>query len=123
MYKIAGYIAALEIAGLLGFITVSQSHELASFRHLPLLIAFVAVAYVAYSGVKGISYKEIAYVAIMASAIFVTAVQVLGFVFYPGLAKGIDFFSGENATRTAVMLLVGMVGHILLLTVVRMVRR
>lgn len=122
MYKIAGYIAALEIAGLLGFIAVSQTHELTSYRHLSLLIAFVAVAYVAYSGVKRISYKEIVYVAILASAIFVTVVQILGFVFYPGLAKGIAFLSWANATRTAVMLLVGMLGHILLLTVARMAR-
>jgi cytochrome bd-type quinol oxidase subunit 2 len=121
MYKIAGYIAGIEIAGLLGFIVVARYQE-GVYRHFPLLIAFVAVGYVAYSMAKGVSYKEIAYVAIVASAIFVSAVQFLGFTFFPGLAKDIGFLSEENAIRTAAMLLIGTVGHILLLTAVRIGR-
>jgi hypothetical protein len=122
MYKIAGYIAGLEIAGLLGFIVVSRYQEGALSRFLPFLIALVAIGYVAYSRAKGISFKEVAYVSVMASAIFVSGVQFLGFTFYPGLAKDVDFLSGENAIRTALMLFVGTIGHTLLLAVVRIGR-
>lgn len=122
MYKIAGYFASLEVAGLLAFIVASRYQEGALSRFLPLLVALVAIGHVGYWKAKTISYKEIAFVSVAASVIFISVVQFLGFTVYPGLAKGIDFFSEGNAARTGLMLFVGTVGHFLLLTLARIVR-
>jgi hypothetical protein len=122
MYKIVNYFAGIEILGLLGFIVFSRYQNGDLTRLLPLLISFLAIVYVAYSKATGISKKEVFYVAIMASAIFVSAMQFLGFIFYPGLAKDIEFLSTENLIRTVLMLIIGTFGHTLLLTVVRIWR-
>lgn len=119
MYKVAVCIAALEIAGLLSFIAVSRYYEVTSLRYLIFLIVFVAVALVTYSSARRISYKRFACVAFIASVVFISVDQFLGFNFFPGLAKDIDFISFENAIRTVVMLVVGTAGHILLLAVVK----
>lgn len=122
MYKIAGYFVSLEIAGLLCFIVVSRYQESMMLRFFPLLIALVTIGYVAYSKAGAISYKEIVNISIMASVIFIIVVQLLGFTVYSGLSKDMDFFSGANAFRTCIMLIVGITGHLLLLVLARIVR-
>lgn len=122
MYRIIGYLASIEVVGLFGFIIASRYQEGMVTRFLPLLFALVAVALVAYLKAKAFSYKEIAYISVAASTIFILVVQFLGFTVYPGLAKGMDFLSGENLMRTGVMLSVGAVGHFLLLSLARVGR-
>lgn len=119
MYRIIGYLALFEVAGLFGFIIVSRYQGGALTRFLPLLFALVAVGFIAYLNAKAFSYKEIAYISVVASTIFILVVQLLGFTVYPGLAKGMYFLSGANAARTGVMLFVGTVGHFLLLSLAR----
>ena len=122
MYRIIGYFASFEILGLLGFIVASRYQEEMVTRFLPLLLAVVAVALVAFLKEKAFSYKEIAYISIAASAIFILVVQILGFTVNPGLAKDMDFLSGENLVRAVVMLSIGTAGHFLLLSLVRIGR-
>ncbi|TRO81913.1 hypothetical protein [Trichloromonas acetexigens] len=122
MYRIIGYLALFEVLGLLGFIVSSRGPEGMVARYLPLLLAFVAVVFVAYLKAKAFSYREIVYISVAVSAVFILVVQILGFTVYPGLAKGMDFLSGENLVRTGVMLSVGTVGHFLLLSLVRIGR-
>jgi hypothetical protein len=117
MFKIALYLVSLEISGLLGFVMVSFYQEWTPFRFLPLLIALVPIGYVAFSKARTLSCKEIAYISMMVSGSFVLMVQLLGFTVYPGLAKDLEFLSGENAARIGLMLLIGTVGHFLLLIV------
>lgn len=119
MYKIVSYFASLEVAGLLGFIFASQYQEGGEYRYLPLLIALTAIVYVAYLKARVISYKEIAYVSITVSVTFIFVVQLLGFTVYSGLVKDINFLSEENASRIGLMLLLGTVGHFLLLILTR----
>jgi hypothetical protein len=120
MYKIVSYFASIEVVGLLGFIFASRYQEGGEYRYLPLLVALTAIVYVAYLKARVISYKEIAYVSIMVSVTVVFVVQLLGFTVYSGLVKDIIFFSGENAARIGLMLLIGTVGHFLLLTLTRL---
>lgn len=122
MYKIIGYFASFEILGLLGFIFASSYQEGMVTRFLPLLLALAAVAFIAYLKAKAFSYKEIAYISVAASAIFILVVQILGFTVYPGLAKDMDFLSGENLVRSVVMLFIGIAGHFLLLSLARVGR-
>lgn len=122
MYRIIGYLASFEVVGLFGFIVASRYQEGMVTRFLPLLFALVAVAFVAYLKAKAFSYKEIAYISVAASAIFILVDQLLGFTVYPGLAKGMNFLSGENLMRTGVMLSIGTVGHFLLLSLARIGR-
>ncbi|MFA5652723.1 MAG: hypothetical protein WDA72_01270 [Desulfomonilia bacterium] len=122
MYKIAGCFSLIETLGLFGFIVVSKFQGGSLFGFVPLLIAFVVAVYVAFSKAKGISIKEIILVSFMASSIIVSVVQFLGFTFYPGLAKDIEFFSSENAIRIVLMLVIGMLGHVLLMAVARIGR-
>jgi hypothetical protein len=119
MYKIVSYFASLEIAGLLGFIFASRHQEGGEYRYLPLLIAITAIVYTAYLKTRVISYKEIIYISITVSVIFVFAVQLFGFTVYSGLVKDINFLSEENAARIGLMLLIGTVGHFLLLMLTR----
>ncbi len=121
MYKIISYFASLEIAGLLGFIFASRYQEGGGeYRYLPLLVALTAIVYIAYLKTRAISYKEIAYVSITVSVTFVFVVQLLGFTVYSGLVKDINFLSEENAARIGLMLLIGTVGHFLLLILTRL---
>lgn len=122
MYRIIGYLASFEVVGLFGFIVASRYQEGMVTRFFPLLFALVAVVFVAYLKAKVFSYKEIAYISVAASTIFILVVQLLGFTVYPGLAKGMDFLSGENLMRTGVMLSIGTVGHFLLLSLARIGR-
>ena len=122
MYRIIGYFISIEIVGLFGFIIVSRHQEGMIIRFLPLLFAFMAVAFVAYLKAKAFSYKEIAYISAAASTGFILVDQLLGFMIYPGLAKDMDFLSEENFMRTGVMLSVGAVGHFLLLSLARIGR-
>lgn len=115
MFKIAVYFASLEVSGLVGFVMASFYQGWSPFRLLPLLIALLAIGYVASSKTGVLSYKEITYISIMASASFVLMVQLLGFTVCPGLAKDLELLSGENAARTGVMLIIGTVGHFLVL--------
>lgn len=119
MGKIVSYFSLLEVIGLLGFIFVSRYQVGGEYRYLVLLIALVAIIYVAYLRVGVISYKEIIYISIAVSAVFVVVVQFLGFTFYPGLVKDIDFFSVENTTRIGLIMIIGSVGHFLLLLLAR----
>ncbi|MBI5557694.1 MAG: hypothetical protein HY885_08660 [Deltaproteobacteria bacterium] len=118
--RIIGYFALLEVAGLLGFIVVSQHQEVVSFRYLPLLVVLVAIGAIAYFKARFLSYKEIAYVSVVASAIFILVEQLLGFTVYPGLVKDAVFLSGDYVAHILVMLLIGTVGHFLLLFLARM---
>lgn len=122
MHRIIGYIGVFEVLGFWGFIIASRYQEGMVTRYLPLLLALLAVVFVAYLKVKAFSYREIAYISVVASAIFILVVQILGFTVYPGLAKDMDFLSGENLVRAGVMLFVGTAGHFLLLSLVRVVR-
>jgi hypothetical protein len=115
-------LSLFEVLGLFGFIVASRYQEGMMTRFLPLLLALVAVAFVAYLKAKAFSYKEVACISVTASAMFILVVQILGFTVYPGLAKGIDFLSGENLARTGVMLFVGTAGHFLLLSLARIGR-
>ncbi len=116
MYRIIGYLTSFEVIGLFGFIIASRYQEGMLTRFLPLLFTVVAVVFIAYLKVKAFSYKEIAYISVVVSTIFILVVQLLGFTAYSGLAKDMDFFSGENLVRTGVMLFVGTAGHFLLLS-------
>jgi hypothetical protein len=115
VFKIALYFVSLEISGLIGFIMASFYQEWSPFRLVPLLVALVAIGYVAFSKAGALSCKEITCISIMASAGFVLVVQILGFTVYPGLAKDLEFLSGENAARTGLLLIIGIFGHFLLL--------
>jgi|LGVF01.1.fsa_nt_gb cytochrome bd-type quinol oxidase subunit 2 len=119
MYRITAYFASLEVAGLLGFIIMSRYQEGVLSHFLPLLVVLVAIGSITFLKARALSYREIAFVSVVASMIFILVVQLLGFTVYPGLAKDIDFISGENAARTGVMLFFGTVGHFLLLTLAR----
>lgn len=119
MGKIVSYILLAEVIGLIGFIFAAQYQEVAQYRYLVLLIALVAVIYVAYLRVGVISYKNIIFIAITVSAVFVIAVQFLGFTLYPGLVKDIDFLSMENATRMGLIMMMSTVGHFLLFILIR----
>ena len=122
MYRIIVYFASFEILGFLGFIVSSRYQEGMVTRTLPLLLALVTVAFIAYLKAEEFSYREIAYISVVASAILVLVVHILGFTVYPGLAKDMDFLSGENLVRAGVMLSIGTAGHFLLLSLVRVVR-
>lgn len=119
MGKIVSYFSFVEVIGLLGFIFASRYQMGGEYRYFVLLIALVAIIYVAYLRVGVISYKEIIYISIAVPAVFVIAVQFLGFTYYPGLVKDIDFFSVENTTRMGLIMIVGTVGHFLLFILVR----
>ena len=120
MYKIVGYFSALEIAALIAFMAISGGQGAGVLRYLPLLTAVVVMGCIGYSKSKSMAYKDIAFVSIAVSAIFASAVQLLGFTMYPGLAKDIEFLSGENAARAGTMLLIGSIGNFLLLALVRL---
>lgn len=122
MYKTAGCFVLLEIAGLFGFLIVSRLQGGMLIRWSPLLVALFAISYVSYMKAKALSTKEIVWISLLVSVILILCIQFLGFTVYPGLAKDIDFFSRENAMRTGIMLLLGTVGHFLLLTLARTVR-
>lgn len=123
MYMTGVYLASSEIVGLLGFLFISRYQDAAFARFLPLLIALATVGYVAYRNGTAISYKQIGGVSLVTSAMFVVVVQLLGFMVFPGLNKDMDFLSLENATRAGLMLVIGMVGNFLLLTLARVARK
>lgn len=122
MYRIIGYLAAFEVLGFWGFIIASRYQEGGIARYLPLLFAFVAVAFIAYLKAKSFSYKDIAYISVAVCSIFILVYLLLGFTLYPGLVKGTDFLSVKTLTGTIVMLSIGTGAHFLLLSLVRIGR-
>jgi hypothetical protein len=121
-YRTVSYLVVAEFLGLLGFVLLGQHENGSAIRLLPVLLAVLAVGFIAYAKTTADSYKAIAYISIAAAAIFVVLVQLLGRTAFPGLVKDLGFFTSENASRVGIMLLIGIGGHFLLLSLARVVR-
>jgi hypothetical protein len=121
-HRTVGYLVVAEFLGLLGFVLLGQYESGSALRFLPVLIAIVAIRFIAYVKTTADSYKVLAYISIMAAVIFVALVQLLGRSAFPGLVKDVGLFSLENAGRVGAMLVIGIGGHFLLLSLARVVR-
>lgn len=123
MYKLAFYFSILELTGLFGFIITSRYHQGEWIRFLPLWIAIFLIIIVAYLQVKKVSNnQETVFISLVASVIFICGFKLLGYIFYPGLLKDVDFFSIENATGSGKICLIGTVGHFFLLKFANILR-
>lgn len=122
MLRLGIYFAALEVLGLLGFITIASIQASALLKSLPLIIILISVGYFAARTTKIFSIRQLFGIAAIASIIFTVSVQFLGFLFYPGLIKDINFLSLENAKNVVIIFGSGLFVHMFLFTLVKLVK-
>lgn len=121
-YRTVSYLVAAEFLGLLGFVLLGQQEGASAIRFLPVLLAVLAVGFIAFAKTTAESYRVIAYISIAVAVILVMLIQLLGRTVFPGLVKDIGLFTAENASRLGIMLVIGIGGHFLLLSLARVVR-
>lgn len=123
MLEIISFLVAVETLSFWLFILISQNDSVENLRYLPLLIALIIIiATVAYIIKKIESVFQLFGASLIVSLIMNFVYLVLGFLFYPGLVKGVNFFSLKILFGSIIFILLGTLFHFLLLYVLYLVR-
>lgn len=123
MLRFIVLVSLLELSGFLGFIILSGSQQWDSIRYFPIYFSIMLVVYVSLLEVGRINFNNLIYCSFILSIIFLVFDQVLGFYFYPGLEKDVDFISLDNFYRSALLLTIIVTLHLLLFYLLNFIMR
>jgi hypothetical protein len=123
LVRLALWTIALEGVCLLAFVTVVSSGWAAPGKQFAVAAAFLVAVVTAWLASSRASLRGgIRYVGLVAVgnlAVF----EVLAYTRYPGLAKDLDFASGQHLLRVSALLLLSFGIHFLFLLTARLIRR
>lgn len=105
----------IEIGGLIGFITFSQTNAHA-WKYLPLCVALLLLSAVFFSMARTSTVRDLTVVAAIVGVAVTLMLQLLGLFIWPGLLKGLQPLSMdhlENAARLVALLFVAHIVYLL----------
>jgi hypothetical protein len=96
----------LQIAGILGFITVSSLLAVAWLKMLVIALFAAGSAVVIFKFIPRYDLQRSIVLSLLSSLTFVIVYQAIGFGFYPGLVKDVSIFSSYHAYLSGVVFII-----------------
>lgn len=103
---------AIEAVGLLGFILLSKLPGSNLTKPTILILSVVSVAALLWVAARSLPFRSLVAIATGWTAGFIVVIQVLGFLFFPGLVKDVHFLSGAHLEAILALLALVYLAHI-----------